>query len=155
MDTRWPILWWERCIIANGCSFCISDTPDSEELDTPELCLDAVLECSGAFSVVPEDLKSPALCYIALQRDVRALKHMSEKHKTWNICLAAVRKDGRVLKYVPDELKTLEICLAAVENNLTALKYVPEALKKNCARMVPFWDIDNSLNEKYSRILRK
>lgn len=80
---------------------------------------------------------------------------MLDKHKTQEMCLTAVEEYGRTLKYVPDEMKTLELCLIAVKNDHTALKYVPEALKKDCMRLVQFWDVDNSRSEKYVQIYWK
>lgn len=83
-----------------------------EQLQTPEICMEAVKQCSDALQYVIN--QTPKICITAIENDPHALKYVRDK--TYDICLAAVSLDGTVIIHVPEKLYTAELWLTVYKS---------------------------------------
>lgn len=85
-----------------------------------ELALEAVKADPYMLQEVREDLQTPEICLEAVKRRGFALQYVL--NQTEEVCLEAVRNDGTALRFV--ETQTALICSEAIKQNEDAKRYI-------------------------------
>ncbi|GHV96351.1 hypothetical protein AGMMS50293_26710 [Spirochaetia bacterium] len=108
----------------------------SNDLKTPELCLEAVRKDGYATTLqyVDKNLQTSEILRSAIMgadgwRAGYVLSLAAETLKTPELCRLAAQKSGGALASIPDALRTAEICRLAVQDEGFYLKDVPEELR--------------------------